>query len=189
MLIWENCARLIVSSANLTRSGYRKNREIAGVVDFFDDENCAPRRLILDAIAFLRDVGSWVRRRSLLRPGCRAPLRMRLLAFALGVRCPRTLNPVNARASHSSGAYPGRGVAWPVPIQQMLELWGTRRVSEVTVMTPFVGDLVGTADPVVEKLLELPRTRERRSGVSSSRVIRAETRDEESGRWSASSVH
>src|SRR6266540_65645 len=42
MLIWENCARLIVSSANLTRSGYRKNREVAGVIDFFDDENSAP---------------------------------------------------------------------------------------------------------------------------------------------------
>jgi hypothetical protein len=42
----------------------------------------------------------------------------------------------------------------------MLELWGARKASEVTVMTPFVGDLVGSADPVVEKLLELPRTRE-----------------------------
>src|SRR5947208_9708758 len=33
VLFWENYGRLIVSSANLTRQGYRRNREIAGPVD------------------------------------------------------------------------------------------------------------------------------------------------------------
>jgi len=61
MLIWENCARLIVSSANLTRQGYRRNREIAGVVDFYDHESSAPRKLILDAIKLIQEVTNWVR--------------------------------------------------------------------------------------------------------------------------------
>ena len=45
LLVWENYARLIVSSANLTRSGYRRNREVAGVVDFLDHQESAPRSL------------------------------------------------------------------------------------------------------------------------------------------------
>src|SRR2546426_8542522 len=61
VLLGENCARLIVSSANVTRQGYRRNREIAGVVDFFDHESSAPRRPLLDAISFLQDVNEWVR--------------------------------------------------------------------------------------------------------------------------------
>src|SRR5581483_12327773 len=63
VLIWENCARLIVSSATLTRSGYRTNRQIAGVIDFYDDANSAPRKLFLNALSFLQEVSvnPWVR--------------------------------------------------------------------------------------------------------------------------------
>src|SRR5258706_11595268 len=45
LLVWENYARLIVSSANLTRSGYRRNREIAGVLDFFDQQSSDTSKL------------------------------------------------------------------------------------------------------------------------------------------------
>jgi len=163
VLIWENCARLIVSSANLTRSGYRKNREIAGVIDFYDDANSAPRKLFLNALSFLQEVSvnPWVRasenpRNRLLR--ALEDARARLRSWR---QMPADFKPRERPRVAFVGGLPGRrhGVARS-PLQQMLDLWGTRRITEVTVMTPFVGDLTENADPVVAKLLELPRTRD-----------------------------
>ena len=163
VLIWENCARLIVSSANLTRSGYRKNREIVGVIDFHDDDNSAPRKLFLDALAFLQDVSMspWVRaseapRNRLLRALEDARARSRSWR-----QMPIDFKPRERPRVAFVAGMPGarRGVARS-PLQQMLDLWGARRTTEVTVMTPFVGDLAEGADPVVEKLLEIPRTRD-----------------------------
>ena len=34
LLVWSNHIRIVIGSCNLTESGYRKNREIAGVFDF-----------------------------------------------------------------------------------------------------------------------------------------------------------
>jgi len=129
--------------------------------NFFDDENSAPRRLILDAIAFLQDVSSWVRASEAARGRLQGTLEDARARVRSWRQMPAYFKPRERPRVTFVGGLPGprRGVARS-PIQQMLELWGTRRVSEVTVMTPFVGDLVGTADPVVEKLLELPRTRE-----------------------------
>jgi hypothetical protein len=41
-----------------------------------------------------------------------------------------------------------------------MAIWGSRRASEIAVMTPFVGSNDDPLDPVVKKLLEIPRTRE-----------------------------
>ena len=163
VLVWENCARLIIASANLTRSGYRKNREIAGVIDFYDDESSAPRKLLLDVLAFLQEVSvsPWVRaseapKKRLFR--ALEDARTRLRSWR---QMPADFKPRERPRVTFVGGLPSarRGVARS-PLQQMLDLWGTRRVSEVTVMTPFVGDLTEKTDPVVEKLLGLPRTRE-----------------------------
>lgn len=35
LLCWENMVRLIIASANLTRDGYRNNREVFGVIDYY----------------------------------------------------------------------------------------------------------------------------------------------------------
>jgi hypothetical protein len=43
LLAWERLVRLIVGSANLTVPGYRHNREVAGMLDFFDHEDSPPR--------------------------------------------------------------------------------------------------------------------------------------------------
>ena len=43
---------MIVASANLTRSGYRRNREVAAVFDFHDSEHATPRVLLTDVLAF-----------------------------------------------------------------------------------------------------------------------------------------
>lgn len=51
LLRWSDRIRLVVSSANLTQSGYRENFEFAAAVDFTKNEG--PRSLLRDAVAFL----------------------------------------------------------------------------------------------------------------------------------------
>lgn len=55
LLHWTNVVRVIVGSANLTEDGYRRNREIFGVIDFRDGA-AAPRALLDALIAFCRDL-------------------------------------------------------------------------------------------------------------------------------------
>lgn len=159
VLVWENYVRLIVSSANLTRPGYRRNREIAGVIGFFDHAESAPRRLILDAIAFLQKVSGWVRASDKAKARLLEALdeaRARVRAWR---NMPADFTPRERPRVTFVGGLPGeKGGVARSPLEQVIELWGTRRAREITVMTPFVGDLDRTADPVVKKLLELPRT-------------------------------
>lgn len=53
LLYWSNLVRLIISSANLTEDGYRRNLEVFGVLDFQEDGE-APVSCLLDTLDFLR---------------------------------------------------------------------------------------------------------------------------------------
>jgi len=57
MLCWSNLVRLIIGSANLTKNGYRSNQEVFGVLDYHKGAE-APRQVMLDVIAYLREVMS-----------------------------------------------------------------------------------------------------------------------------------
>jgi hypothetical protein len=52
LLAWADCVRVIVSSANLTEPGYRRNFEVASAVDFRADECDSP--LLNSFLQFLR---------------------------------------------------------------------------------------------------------------------------------------
>ena len=161
LFLWENCARLIVSSANLTRQGYRRNREVAGVIDFFDHESSAPRRILIDAVGFLRNLSASVRASVAVKErlmGCLSEVRSRVGSWR---QMPTEFSArARPQVTFVAGLSGPRGNVANSPIEQLLELWGNRRADEVTVMTPFVGDLVETVDPVVNKLLELKRARD-----------------------------
>ncbi len=161
LLVWENYARLIVSSANLTRSGYRRNREIAGVLDFFDHESSAPRKLIFDAMDFLKDLGPFIRVSEPAKIRWEGGLENALSLSRSWRQMPVDFNPRERPRVTFVGGLPRRnGGVTQSPLEKLIELWGTKRASEITVVTPFVGDLTGTVDPVVEKLMQLPRVRE-----------------------------
>jgi len=53
LLLWSRCARLIVASANLTETGYRRNHEVFGVLDYFEGSE-APLSVLEDIVGFLR---------------------------------------------------------------------------------------------------------------------------------------
>lgn len=55
LLQWTRCLRLIVGSANLSEDGYRRNREVFGVLDYHD--GCqAPRACLEQLLDFLEQV-------------------------------------------------------------------------------------------------------------------------------------
>ncbi|WP_447978470.1 hypothetical protein [Candidatus Nitrospira bockiana] len=55
LLCWSKLVRLIIGSANLTEDGYRRNREVYGVVDYHEGSE-APRPLLQEILQYLRHV-------------------------------------------------------------------------------------------------------------------------------------
>jgi len=58
LLAWENCVRVIVSSANLTEQGYRSNQEVTIAIDGNPDG--IDQRIVTDAIQFLESLIDFV---------------------------------------------------------------------------------------------------------------------------------
>ncbi len=61
LMHWSRRVRLLVTSANLTDDGYRRNLEVFGVVDFYA-ASPAPRAVLEKAVEFLRDVARYAQR-------------------------------------------------------------------------------------------------------------------------------
>lgn len=53
LLCWSKLGRLIIGSANLTGDGYRRNREVYGVLDFHEGSE-APRSALQEVLQYLR---------------------------------------------------------------------------------------------------------------------------------------
>jgi len=160
LLVWDRLVRLIVASANLTRQGYRRNREVFAVLDFFDGAGSVPLKTLRDAVEFIGLLCTWSRAlpaatervretveriRSLARRWSKAPQ-----DFA-----PRDRPRVSLVVGHpQSEAGPARSV-----LDQLLHLWLPRRVVYLTVMTPFVGQGADEEDSILSRLRSLPMVR------------------------------
>jgi len=156
VLVWENLIRVIVASANLTRAGYRRNREVAAVLDFFDGEKSVPRKAIVDTLGFLREI----RRNGWVRGGDEAIGR---LDEALGAADNIQRRWKNLREDFRTRELPrlvfapttptptGRGVARS-PLDIVRQMWGARSATSVTVVTPFVGQPPESAEEAITKL-------------------------------------
>ena len=55
LLHWSNWARLLIASANVTETGYRRNLEVFGVLDYMDGGS-APLECLEGALEFLSEV-------------------------------------------------------------------------------------------------------------------------------------
>lgn len=161
LLVWEKCVRIMVASANLTRSGYRRNHEMVSVLDFHDDPVSAPRALAFELLDFMTDLEHWLRApegvisrllsgvrqtRSLLKGWMQMPAEFRPLDRPRAVFAP-TLPAFLKQARRS-------------PLDVALPMWGARRATEITVVTPFVGEPHEGLDPVIERLMQIPRSRD-----------------------------
>jgi len=157
LLVWQRLIRVLVASANLTRSGYRRNREVAAVFDFHDSEQATPRVVLTDVLAFLRAI----RNRSWIRAGEEALSRFdealasadrhrawkRLQHEFRGRDLPRcTFAPTLPTAT-------GRRVEQS-PLKVVKRMWGSRAAHDVTVVTPFVGEPAPSAAKAIAMLRE-----------------------------------
>lgn len=161
VLAWEKLIRLIVGSANITRPGYRRNREVFATLDFYDDAESPPRRVITDSLALLEGILSWARVPAATQERTRETIsfiRNKLLGWSAMSEefRPRAQPRVSLVVTcPARGREDARSA-----LDQVAEDWGSRRVSELTVVTPFVGKSEGEQDKVVQRLSGIPRTRD-----------------------------
>lgn len=161
LLVWERLVRLIVGSANLSRQGYRRNRELFAALDFFDAPDSAPLRILHDALAFTDVLTTWSR----TLPAATQRIREMTEQIRGRVRrwsnAPRDFSPrerprigiVVSHPAHASGSTQSA-------LKQLIQMWLPRRVVRLTVMTPFVGQQTDGEDAVLQSMRELPMARD-----------------------------
>ncbi len=155
-LLWERHLRIIVSSANLTEPGYRRNREVAAAFDF-DVDGGVPTELALASLDFLTALQRLV-------PGGTTPRgpRGRLATFLRSAR--QRVSGWTPGSQDPSGVtvdlvplIPGPG-SRSVP-SQVLEMWTGSTPDVVTVVSPFYDVATGGLDRVYTALTSLLTTR------------------------------
>lgn len=162
VLVWERLVRLIITSANLNRDGYRRNRELFATLDFFDGASSVPLKPLYDALVFIETMCAWSR--ALPAATQRARERVKRIRERVGRWSnarqdfsPKERPRVNLIAGHpKSQTGPAQSV-----VDQLLQLWGQRRANSLTVMTPFAGQNEGDSDKLLDRINGLPMTRNR----------------------------
>ncbi|MCL4821591.1 MAG: hypothetical protein KJ067_20845 [Vicinamibacteria bacterium] len=155
LLLWERCLRLIVASANLTRPGYRRNREMAAALDFFDGPDSVPREVARDAIGFLRELEPWVGGVREARERWLGSLQDAEARLRTWSNAPEAFGPREYPRVSFVGGRPGVNGRRPrSPLEAVAKLWtSTRPVDRFVVMTPFVGD--GDLAPLLDRVQEM----------------------------------
>ena len=161
VLVWERLVRLIVGSANLTRQGYRRNRELFAALDFFDVPISAPLSVLRDALAFIDTLCVWSRTLPTATQRIRdttGQIRARVRRWSSAPQdfSPRERPRVGLVVSHPT---PASGSAQSA-LKQLMQMWLPRRVVGLTVMTPFVGQQTNSEDTVLHSMRELPMARD-----------------------------
>jgi hypothetical protein len=170
VLAWERWLRLAVSSANLTRTGYRTNREVAGVFDFFDGEESTPLRIAKDAIGFLSDLAgtTWVQGNDGARSRLTDTLDIVRRRIARWKKAPEDFGPrVSPRVAFVGGR-PATGDRRMLSvIGQVSDIWGGRKATDVAVMTPFAGETERGMKGLIGRLKDMSR---RSNGSTTTRL-------------------
>ena len=163
VLAWEKLIRVIIGSANLTRAAYRKNREIIAALDFWNSPDSPPLRMLRDTLDALLMMLVWSRSSAEAAQRTRDTVeRLRRMIRGWSESpadfTPRERPRVTLAVTHPrADGQPARST-----LGEISTMWGNRRASAVTVVSPFAGSdpdpKVG--DQVVNRLTELPMTRD-----------------------------
>ena len=171
LLVWENLIRVILGSANLTRAGYRLNREVATALDFYDSSTAlAPKSVLREVLTFLKEL----RRSEWLRAGNDARARTDEVLDTADRLCrswknlreefgARELPRIRFAATMPTAS--GRGVK-SSPLATMRSMWGSRSAQKVTVLTPFIGEPPISAEKAVVALRQTFPQRNTQGGVA-----------------------
>jgi hypothetical protein len=157
VLAWERLVRLIVGSANLTVPGYRHNREVVSVLDFFDDQKSPPRFILADALDFLGEVLDFAAAENKIVTRVQDGIKVVTSKLKKWSRIPEDFSPLEypkvyfvANQPKATGGV-GRSV-----LKQVKKLWGSRSARDIRVVTPFVGDPHSKFQTLVAELTEIP---------------------------------
>jgi hypothetical protein len=157
VLAWERLVRLIVGSANLTVPGYRHNREVVSVLDFFDDEESPPRFILSDALGFLGEILDFAAAENKIVTRVQDGITVVTSKLKKWSRIPEDFSPLEypkvyfvANQPKATGGV-GRSV-----LKQVKKLWGNRSARDIRVVTPFVGDPHSKFQTLVAELTEIP---------------------------------
>lgn len=161
VLAWQNLVRLIVASANLKRQAYRRNREVFAALDFYNHAESTPRRLIIESLALLEGMLAWARVPATTQERTREVISLIRGNLASWTAMPDEFRPREQPRVSFIATCPAIGsLRRRSAIDQVAEKWGSRRVSEFTVVTPFVGKSEGEQDKVVQRLSAIQQSRE-----------------------------
>ncbi len=161
LLVWEKLIRVIVGSANLTRTGYRRNREMFSALDFHDDAESVPKLVAEDTIGLLERIIRWSRVPEATRQRTFDTLALARNKLASWTTLPDDFQPREKPKVRLIATFPAAGNVGPASaIDQVTSSWGSRAASQVTVCTPFVGKPDGADDKVVQRLSVIPRSRD-----------------------------
>ena len=161
LLVWQRLIRLIVASANLTRQGYRRNREVFAALDFFDGADSVPLKPLGHVLDFTENLSTWSRALPAATERVRGTVDLVRSQMRGWLNAPQDFTPrERPRVSLIVGHPHSEEVAARSVLDQLLGLWLPRRVVRLTVMTPFVGQAEQGKDPVVSRVWSLPMARD-----------------------------
>lgn len=152
VLVWERAIRLLVGSANLTPSGYKRNRELFAALDCFDDSGSAPKSVLIDALDFLEVILGFARVPGKTRERVKDTLSTVRSRVAGWRKAPKQNSRSLPRVYFVPGYPKTQNGAKRSPLAQLQKLAMGPKVGEFAVMTPFVSSTQRQSDPVLERL-------------------------------------
>ena len=163
ILAWENLIRVMIGSANLKRGAYRRNREMFTALDFSNSPESVPLRLLRETLDLITVMLACSRASGASIARTRETVARLRRAIRGWNEAPADFTPRERPRASLAATYP-RDDGRPArsTLDEVIQLWGHRRATSVTVVTPFTAPKPDPeiGDTVVNKLGEIPRTRE-----------------------------
>jgi hypothetical protein len=131
LLVWKNCIRILIGSANLTEPGYRRNREVMAALDFGPHEKL-PSGLLGECVAFLNRVRSFAPGSNRIEDGPQAAL----AAFLLSVE-DRAKSLPPSKQGDVECALVSLVPEGATVVEQLRDLWKGSAPDQAWVLSPF----------------------------------------------------
>lgn len=162
VLAWERFVRVIIGSANMKRGSYRRNRELFAALNFWDDVESTPLSVFHETLDLYEVALDWTRVAPAVRERSQQAVEQVRRLAATWAAAPSDFKAREYPRVRLAATHPANGRLRPrSALCEAVERWGNRRAASVSVVTPCVGQAQeGDCDAVVEKLMEVPRSRE-----------------------------
>lgn len=163
ILAWDTLIRVIIGSANIKRIAYRRNREIFAALDFWNNPDSTPLRILRDSLDLITVMLSWSR--SSVVSVERTQKTVELLRRTIGGwnNAPADFTPRERPRAALAVTHP-RAAGRPArsTLDEAIKLWGNRRAKSIVVVSPFTAREPDpdVGDAVANKLAQVSMTRE-----------------------------